>query len=209
MTDHVPPSRSWQVLLIGGASGTGKTSVSYRLARHFDVGITEVDDFQVMLERMTTPEQQPVLHFWKTHPDAPRLPAEQIMAQGLDVRRVMAPALAAVIANHLESRTPIVLEGDFIHPELAARNDFYEQTNDGRVRGVFLYEPDEEQLRRNFLQREPEAGVQEKRARVSWLFGEWLRRESARLGITALPARPWETLFERILTAIGPVTHTD
>ena len=48
-------TRPWQVLLIGGASGAGKTSVSYRLAHHFNVGITEVDDFQVILERMTTP----------------------------------------------------------------------------------------------------------------------------------------------------------
>ena len=52
-----------QVLLIGGASLSGKTSVSYRLANHFNVGITEVDDFQVILERMTTPEQQPELHW--------------------------------------------------------------------------------------------------------------------------------------------------
>ena len=56
-------TRSWQVLLIGGASGSGKTSVSYRLANHFNVGITEIDDFQVILERMTTPEQQPELHW--------------------------------------------------------------------------------------------------------------------------------------------------
>ena len=41
---------------------------SYRLAQHFGIGITEVDDFQVLLERMTTPEQQPALHFWRTHP---------------------------------------------------------------------------------------------------------------------------------------------
>ena len=38
----------WQVLLFGGASGVGKTSVSYRLAQHFGVGITEVDDFQAI-----------------------------------------------------------------------------------------------------------------------------------------------------------------
>jgi tRNA A37 N6-isopentenylltransferase MiaA len=41
--------RRWQVLLLGGPSGAGKTAVSYRLARHFGVGITEVDDFQVVL----------------------------------------------------------------------------------------------------------------------------------------------------------------
>jgi hypothetical protein len=43
--------RRWQVLLIGGASGTGKTSVSYRLAQYFGVGLTEIDDFQVLLEQ--------------------------------------------------------------------------------------------------------------------------------------------------------------
>jgi 2-phosphoglycerate kinase len=50
MRDSTTPARSWQVLLLGGASGTGKTSVSYRLARYFDIALTEVDDFQVMLE---------------------------------------------------------------------------------------------------------------------------------------------------------------
>ena len=35
--------RDWQVLLFGGASGVGKTSVSYRLAHAFRVGLTEVE----------------------------------------------------------------------------------------------------------------------------------------------------------------------
>src|SRR5215471_10652806 len=96
---HPPQSRSWQVLLLGGPSGTGKTAVSYRLARHFAIGITEVDDFQVLLERMTSPEQQPVLHFWRTHPAPDQLLAEEIRDQVLQVGRVMAPGLEAVIAN--------------------------------------------------------------------------------------------------------------
>jgi 2-phosphoglycerate kinase len=32
--------RNWTVLLIGGASGSGKTSVSFRLASHLAIGIT-------------------------------------------------------------------------------------------------------------------------------------------------------------------------
>lgn len=43
MPSESPP---WQVLLLGGASGVGKSSVSYRLAQHYGVGLTEVDDFQ-------------------------------------------------------------------------------------------------------------------------------------------------------------------
>src|SRR5436190_19804951 len=64
--------RDWQVLLLGGASGVGKTSVSYRLAQHYGVGLTEVDDFQVVLEAMTSPDQYPELHFWRTHYDEAR-----------------------------------------------------------------------------------------------------------------------------------------
>jgi 2-phosphoglycerate kinase len=196
------PPRSWDVLLIGGPSGVGKTQVSYPVARHFGVGITEVDDFQVILERMTTPEQQPALHFWNTHPEAPSLPAERIRDQLITIGQVMMPALEAVIANHLESNAPIVLEGDFILPELAARAQYMDEPNGGRVRAVFLYEPDEAQLARNYAAREPQAGIQNKRARVSWLYGQWLKAKTARLGIPLLPARPWDTVIARVLEAI-------
>jgi hypothetical protein len=192
--------RSWQVLLLGGPSGVGKTSVSYRLAHHFGIGITEVDDFQVILERMTTPTEQPVLHYWRTHPEAVNQPAEEIVKRTIAVGQVMALALEAVIANHIESRAPLVLEGDFILPMRAS--SFSEGLLQSQVRTLFLYEESEEQFRHNFLLREPEHGLQEKRAQVSWLYGQWLKQEAERVGALTVPARPWNDLFERILTAL-------
>ncbi len=109
---------NWSVLLLGGPSGVGKSSVSYPLARHFNVGISEID---------------------------------------------------------------------------AA----------SEVRALFLYEPDETQILRNFAMREPGGGEQAKRARVSLLFGRWLKDECGRFGVVALPARPWDTLLPRILEAIS------
>ncbi len=196
------PQRSWQVLLLGGPSGVGKTGVSYRLAHHFGIGITEVDDFQVILERMTTPAEQPVLHYWHTHPEAANQSAEEMVKQLIAVGQVMAPALEAVIMNHLDSQVPIVLEGDFILPILATSSSFSLNSTGSQVRALFLYEESEEQLRRNFLQREPEHSIQEKRAHVSWLYGQWLKEEARRVGAIALPARPWDDLFERILMVL-------
>ena len=191
----------WQVILLGGASGVGKTMVSYRLAHHYAVGLTEVDDFQVILEDMTTPEQQPVLHYWRTHYDeARRLNEEQMLAQMLSYSRVMARALELVIANHLESRAPIVLEGDFMLPSLALQSSYHGVAAAGQVRAVFLYEEDEGQIGRNYLAREGEQ--QPGRAHVSWRHSEWLRREAARLGLPALSARPWETVLERVIAAL-------
>ena len=197
------PARPWEVLLLGGPSGAGKTSVSYRLANWFGIGITEIDDFQALLERMTSPEQQPAIHFFASHPAPNELPASEIMDGLLALGRAMSPGLEAVIANHLETSTPVVLEGDFILPALAAQASFAGQPNGGRVRAVFLHETDEAQLAANFLSRELRAGPQVGRARVSWLHGQWLAREAKARGLPVVPARPWATTFERVVAAVS------
>jgi 2-phosphoglycerate kinase len=197
------PARQWQVLLLGGPSGVGKTVVGYRLARHFGVGITEVDDFQALLVRMTTADQQPAIHFWRTHPAPEQLSAAEIIEHLLEQSDAMSPGLEAVIANHLESSTPVVLEGDFIAPALAAQASFSGQANGGRVRGVVLHEPDEQQLVENYLSREPATGPQVKRAHVSWLHGLWLKQEAERCGLPVVLARPWDTVLERLVAALA------
>lgn len=194
--------RTWDVLLIGGASGTGKTSMSYRIAKHFGLNLIEVDDFQMMLRTMTTPEQQPILHHWDTHPDPFSMPAEEMMQNLIASGEVMRSGLDAVIANHLEANIPVVMEGDFILPALAAQEAFGDEANSGRVKGIFLIEPDEQQLVQNYLAREPEYGEQTKRARSSWLFGQWLTAECGRLGVPTVEARPWDDVIERAIEKI-------
>jgi 2-phosphoglycerate kinase len=195
---------AWTVLLIGGASGTGKTRLSYPLARHFRVPIVEVDDIVEALLVMTTPEQQPALHHWSTHPEAARLPPEGILQIHLAVTESLGPALAAVVANHLETDTPVIVEGDYLTPAFAARERFREAPADGRVAAVFLHEPDEAQLVANLSGREPGGGEQRARARVSALYGEWLAAEAARSGVPLVLGRPWSSLQRRVLAGIGP-----
>ena len=198
---HRAPERSWQVLLLGGASGVGKTSVSYWLAQTFGVGLTEVDDFQIVLERMTTPEQQPALHYFRLHTEAVlAMDDEQMLAHTLSVAEVLSGAMEWVIGNHLAERTPVVLEGDFLLPSLAHRPAYDSIPADGQVRAVFLYEDDEQQILRNFQAREGEE--QPRRARSSWYYSEWLRQEAARLGLSAVPSRPWDTVLERVIAAL-------
>ena len=191
--------QSWDVLLIGGASGTGKSSIAYSLARHFGVGITEVDDLHIVLETLTTPEQQPELHYWRTKPDDVEMTIEDIVNLHISVAKVMQPAIKAVIANHIETKMPIVLEGDYLLPELLAdeKVEF-----DDRVKAVFLYEDDEQQLASNFLSREPEEGEQSGRAMVSKQIGDWLKRECAKYSVPIVASQPWDTVINRVLTAV-------
>jgi 2-phosphoglycerate kinase len=187
--------------LIGGASGVGKTSVSYRLARHYGVGITEIDDFQVILERMTTPDQYPVVHFFPNHPDGwHRMREEEKLEFAIGFAELMATALEPVIANRLRGGPPIVLEGDFLPPSLAVQSTYAGVPAAGRVKTIILYEADEEQIARNFRAREGQD--QPERARSCWHYSEWLTQEARRLGVPAVPARPWDTVFERIIALL-------
>lgn len=190
-------ARSWHILLIGGASGVGKTQVSYPLAHHFGVGITQIDDFQVVLERMTSPAQYPVVHLFRTDPVAFfALDDDGKLEVAIAYSTVMADALEAVIGNHLDGEPPALFEGDFLLPSLAVREEYGGIAAAGRVSGLIVYD-DEEQIARNYLAREGEP--QPDRARWSWNHSEWLRREAERLGVPTLAARPWDTVLQRAL----------
>ena len=194
--------RGWQVLLIGGASGVGKTHVSYPVAQHFGMGITEIDDVQVILECMTTPAQHPELHVFRTDPDAFfRLDEVGKLAHAIRYATVMAEPVEYVIANHLDGGAPVVLEGDVLLPSLAVKPSYDGIPAAGRVRGVLLIEEDEQQIGRTFLAREGEP--QPVRTRASWRSSEWLRQEADRLGVPTLAARPWESVVERALALLA------
>lgn len=115
--------------------------------------------------------------------------------------RVISSVLELVIGNHLENSVPVVLEGDFIQPSHAKQPAYNGIQADGRVRAVFLYEPEQQQIAHNYLVRAGED--QSRRAHLSWRYSEWLRYEAKRLGIPVVAARPWETVLDRVIAALA------
>ena len=193
---------AWDVLLVGGPSGCGKSSLAYPLAKTLDLSLTEADDLCIAAKALSSPATQPALHFFTDNPEATnQLTAEQILEAFLGTCRAMSPALKSVVQNHLETDRPFLLEGDYLLPELML--EIAAEMEDGnRVRAVYVIEEDEQQIVANYLTREPELGEQRKRARVSWLFGQWLLAECERLELAAIAARPWSTLSVRVLDAL-------
>lgn len=186
--------RSWDILMIGGASGSGKTNAGLPLARHYGVDLVRVDDFQVLLQALTTPETHPPIHYWKTHPNWRDDGPDATLRQLIDVGLMLIPGLGAVINDHIDENIPMILEGDFILPEFAA------SFKSNKVKSVFILEPSKEQILNNFLAREGE--IQQYRADVSCKYGCWLAEECAKYGIPAILSRPWDTLIERMIDTI-------
>lgn len=197
----------WKVLLIGGHSGAGKTLVAQRLARYYQVGLSEVDDFRLMLEQITTPEQLLGLHLPLVALTDLRLGASELCQQLITVATTMSKALEIVIANHVSTNTPLILEGDGLLPALAAQNIFAGLAVSKQVQAVFIIEADETQLQANMKRRgrgfvQLEAFQQQQQVQASWLYGQWLKKEAALHNIAVIAARPWNTLFERVLSKI-------
>ena len=142
------PSVQWIVTLVCGASGAGKSCVARPLGARYGVSLAEADDIVTALQAITTPEQQPMLHFWETHPQFRSWAPERIAARHFEVASALRPAYAAVIADHVEFAAPVVFEGDYLLPELAAEAG-------PAVRAVVLDEQDEDQITANYLRREP------------------------------------------------------
>ncbi len=109
------------------------------------------------LTALSTPEQQPMLHRWRTDPTVSTWTAEQIAAQTFAVAEALRPGFEAVIADHIEFGAPVVMEGDFLLPELVAGFG-------DAVRAVVIAEPDEDRIVANYLAREPHEGPQRVRA---------------------------------------------
>ena len=183
-------NRNWDILIIGGASGSGKTSISLPLARYYGIDLVRVDDFQVLLKALTTHEILPDLHFEITHPNFRKYKANESLNLLINIGRSLIPGLAAVINDHIIENIPMILEGDFILPELAASFD------NPRIKSVFIYEPSREQILQNFFAREGE--FQYNRAEGSYAYGNWLKENCCELGIPVVESRPWETLFDRV-----------
>lgn len=188
-------STPWVVTLICGASGVGKSSIAAPLARRYGVPLAEADDLVTALKALTTPDQMPIMHLWDSRPDAREWSPAHVADLTIEVAEYLRNGFEAVIADHVQSATPVVMEGDYVLPDLGSRF--------GRaVRAVVISEPDELQVVTNYLSREAGAGEQRLRARVSALHEARLVTRAARAEVPVVTARPWTDSLDRVDAAL-------
>jgi 2-phosphoglycerate kinase len=201
-------ARDWDVLLIGGVSGAGKTTAAVELARQLAIPWLGVDDLRLAFQcsRVTLPAKTDSLYFFLDTPGVWSYPPERLRDELIAVAGVMTPAIEVVIENHLHNAGPLIIEGDGVHPALVERELPRQRIASGRLRAVFVHEPDESMLLGNFLARaravegRSEAELR-REACAKALFSEWIAREAARCGLPVIASQPFGSLAQRILAA--------
>ncbi|HET6763771.1 MAG TPA: AAA family ATPase [Longimicrobiaceae bacterium] len=205
MTTPELPKRDWTVLLLGGNSASGKTRAAHALSRRLGVQVAQADTYRLAVQAVTTPEQHPAVHLFRTGA-AKELPPHEAAERWADVARALYPALEMVVAYHLATTAPLILEGDIVLPRLASRRYLPFVPAGTGVRAVYVIEPDEELIHQRSLHRGRgyhgmTADEQRADSMRQRLHGEWLRAQAEEAGLPVLSPEPWDTLPDRILAA--------
>lgn len=204
-------TRSWHVLVLAGASGTGKSTVASTIAGAHGISWMQVDDLRLALQyaRVTLPERTADLYFLETTPNVWGLPPDTLRQALIRVAEVMVPAIRVVIDSHVVTGVPLVLEGDGVLPHLFMDPVIAPHVASGAVRFCCLTAVDPAELLENMLARGRGDHLDDHvrangHANANWAFNQWLVAASRELGIPVVPSRPFATLAGRIERAISP-----
>lgn len=188
--------RNWTVLLIGGASGTGKSSIAYEISRFYGVNVLEVDDVHRCIKTVSTKESFPAIHYWETGVNWKDIGVDGNVDWLIGVSKEMIPVLKELVNRHIEDKLPIIIEGDFIYPE------FIKQFNNPEVKSIFVNETYVNQILQNYLVREG-GDLQHYRAEISIVYGKWIAETCNQNGISVIESRPWDTVLPRVLKILS------
>ncbi len=196
MAGHKRPL--WNVLVIGGAAGVGKTTVARDLSERCGVSVLPTDAIWLALKAATDPASYPELHHfdppdteWQKH--EPKYWRDRHIQSA----KAISQALDPVIEYYLSERWPVIVEGTWVSPATAA---CWTGRYEG-LRAVFIHEP--EDLRSYLLSRGiwREGQVRDHRGETFWNIGNWIREQAMTHGLAVVNVHPRHTLAERVLEA--------
>src|SRR5690606_35701237 len=142
-------SNGWIVLLIGGVSGTGKSTAASDIGRSLGIPWFQVDDLRLAFQRsrVKLPGDTEALYFFADideKPDIWKREPQEICDALISVAELLSPGLEAIIENHIDQNQPIIIEGDGIAPSLLMRQALQRRKEERQIRSFFLVEQDEE-----------------------------------------------------------------
>ncbi len=108
------------VIVIGGAPFSGKTTLAKRLAAQRGYALVAIDDLGTAVRAVTTPQSHPALHpmaGWDYRAYYVEHTPPTLIEHSMREHQALWPAIAAVIHAHLQWAGPVILEGWQLDPE--------------------------------------------------------------------------------------------
>ncbi len=165
------------ILLVGGATGSGKSTIATEIAHRLGIVRTQSTDMLREVMRMMVPERLlPVLHrssfnAWQALPAQGEKALPAVVADGFRSQaELLSLPCEAVIQRALRERVSLILEGVHVHPALADR---ISGPDDAIIVPVMLAVLKPKDLKRRLQGRGSEAPKREAKQQLSFFDAIW------------------------------------
>lgn len=199
------------IVLVGGCTGTGKSTVAAELALRLDIGRIQSTDILRDVVRLFVPERHaPELHV--SSYEAWRVSNGEMNKHGQGARMIagfraqsdtLAATVDAVIKRSVRERASIIIEGIHIHP------DYYRRVirEEAVVIPFLLINPSTEKLKKHFLRRgelAPSRGATRYMDNFSaiWQIQDYLVGEAERCGVPSILNMDMDETLQTVIDVI-------
>ncbi len=200
------------IVLIGGCTGTGKSTVAAELALRLDIGRTlSTDILREVMRLIVSEESEPGLHAstftaWRAGQaaeDAASHDTSTLIAGFRAQAATLSVAIDGVIGRSVKERASTIVEGIHIHP--AYHEHLAHQ--DALVVPVLLTIPSEDELKRHFIRRGQQAPTRGashylENFQAIWQLQAHLIEEAARYGVAVIPNIRLEKTLQQVMEVI-------
>lgn len=202
------------IILIGGATGAGKSTISSEVAYRMDIArIQSTDVMREIIRAYLTPQAVPTLEYssfeaWRGLPPTPdehRKPGENPVITGfLSQFTTMKPALEATIHRAVKEREDLILEGIHVAPQLL---DLQEARSGGIVVPLMLATMERVALSKQLKRRGREAAERKASRYLEhlddiWELQSYLLSEADNSGIPIITNWHVDTTIREILNLV-------
>jgi 2-phosphoglycerate kinase len=199
------------ILLLGGTTGCGKSTIATEVAHRLGIVRTQSTDMLREVMRMLVPEQLlPVLHTssfsaWRKLPPQVNSSEEDLVADGYrNQAELLALPCEAVIQRALRERVSLILEGIHVHPALLDRIG---DRGDALIVPVMLAVLKQKQLKNRLAGRGLHAPGRQAERQLShfeaiWTLQEYLLSEADQANVPIIANEDKEKVISLVLHTI-------
>ena len=200
------------IFMLGGCTGTGKSTIAADLSLRLDIGRTQSTDILREVMRLLLPQQTDrVLHAstfdaWQTLPKGASGPAatESHLVAGFRAQADrLAPAIDGVVNRSIKERASTIIEGIHVHPAYHR----HLETRDAVLVPVLVTVPNRGALEANLSRRGQQAPARGKERYTEnleaiWRLQEYFIAEASRCGVAIVENTHVNRTVDQIMDVI-------
>jgi 2-phosphoglycerate kinase len=189
----------YNVFLIGGSSGTGKSTLAIQLAYHLKFPLCEVDNIRIAMQQIADPERYPKLFtFLNSKNYRYEMSVIEFVQNQIDVSFDVWKALKVLIQKHDYLQEKVIFEGDNILPM------FTQEIKSDSILEIYIYDTEEDISKKMSSRKRHNIADDEikKDAEFSFNHGQEIMRQAKENNCIIIQATPLETLCERVIKEI-------